>query len=63
MNFGVTTQEFFMVGDYTEDLTNHRTVKIGGWALARAWAQDNAVHATKGGVILSPGVQFMQCYC
>ena len=27
-------QEFCMVGGYTEDLTKHRTVKIGGWALA-----------------------------
>ena len=38
MNFQVTTQEFCMVGGYTEDLTNHKTVKIGGWALARGWA-------------------------
>ena len=43
MNFQVTTQEFCMVGGYTEAVTNHRTVKIGGWALARGWApvQDN----------------------
>ena len=35
-----------MVGGYTEDLTNHRTVKIGGWALAWGWAlaRDNMVH-------------------
>ena len=34
-----------IVGGYMEDLTNHRTVKIGGWALARGWvlAQDNIV--------------------
>ena len=37
--------------------------QIGGWALARGWTQDNAVHAKKGGVMLSPGVLFMQCYC
>ena len=38
-------QEFCMVGGYTEDLTNHRTVKIGGWAIARGWAlaRDNMV--------------------
>ena len=47
MNFRVTTQEFCMVGSYTEDLTTHRTVKIGGWALARGWAlvRDNMVVA------------------
>ena len=45
MNFRVTIQEFCMVGGYTEDLTNHRTVKIGGWAIARGWAlaRDNTV--------------------
>ena len=34
-----------MVGDYMEDLTNHRTVKIGGWTLARGWelARDHTV--------------------
>ena len=34
-----------MVGGYIEDGTNHRTVKIGGWALARGWAlvQDNTL--------------------
>ena len=26
----VTTQEFCAVGGYMEDLTNHRTVKVGG---------------------------------
>ena len=38
-------QEFCMVGGYTEDLTNHRTVKIGGWALAQGWvlARDNTL--------------------
>ena len=36
VNFRVTMQEFNEVGGY---LTNHRTVKIGGWALAR----DNTV--------------------
>ena len=46
MNFRVTTQEFCMVGGYTEDLINHTTVKIGGWALAWGWvlARDNTVH-------------------
>ena len=45
VNFRVTTQKFCMVGGYTEDLTNHRTVKIGEWALAWGWtlAQDNTV--------------------
>ena len=28
LNFRVTTQEFCMVDGYTEDLTNHKTVKI-----------------------------------
>ena len=34
-----------IVGSYTEELTTHRTVKIGGWALARgrALARDNTV--------------------
>jgi len=43
--FGFTTQEFSMVGSYTENLENHKTVKIGGWALARVWAPalDNTV--------------------
>ena len=27
-----------MVGGYTENVTNHRTVEIGGWALAQGWA-------------------------
>ena len=39
VNFQVTTQEICMVGSYTEDLTNHRTVKIGGCALAWGWGQ------------------------
>ena len=45
VNFRVTIQEFCVVGGYTEDLTNHRTVKIGGWALARGWelARDNTI--------------------
>ena len=36
-----------MVGAYTEDLTNQRTVKIGGWALGRGWAlaRDSTVYA------------------
>ena len=40
--FGFTTQEFSMVGGYTD---NHKTFKIGGWALAQVWAlaQDNTV--------------------
>ena len=40
-------QEFCMVGGYTEDLTNHRTVKIGGWALAWGWAlaRDNTINS------------------
>jgi len=29
-----TTQEFSMVDSYTAELKNHKTVKIGGWALA-----------------------------
>ena len=46
MNFRVATQVFCIVGGYTEDLTNHRTVKIGGWALAQGWAlsRNNTVH-------------------
>ena len=34
-----------MVGGYMEDLTNHRTVNTGGWALAWGWALagDNTV--------------------
>ena len=28
LNFRVTTQEFCMVDGYTEDLTNHKTLKI-----------------------------------
>ena len=40
--FDFTTQQFSMVGSCTEDLKKrHKTVKIGGWALAR----DNTVHA------------------
>ena len=31
--------EFSMVGGYTENLKNHKIVKIGGWELA----QDNMV--------------------
>ena len=42
--FGFTTQEFSMVGGYTENLEKpHKTVKIGGWTLAR----DNMVAAIK----------------
>ena len=43
--FGFTTQNFSMVGGYTENLENHKTVKIGGWTLARVWvlARDNTV--------------------
>ena len=44
--FEFTTQEFSMVGGYTEDLKKiHKTVKIGGWVLARGWAlaRDNTV--------------------
>ena len=38
--FGFITQKFSMVGGYTENLEkNNKTVKIGGWALAR----DNTV--------------------
>ena len=37
--FRFTTQEFSMVGSYTKDLKNHKTVKIEGWVLA--W--DNTV--------------------
>ena len=37
--FGFTSQEYSMVGGYTEDLEKSQTVKIGGWALA----QDNTV--------------------
>ena len=35
-----------MVGGYTEDLKNHKTVKIGWWVLAQGWvlAQDKMVH-------------------
>ena len=29
----LTMREFWMVGGYTEDLTDHRTVKIGGGPL------------------------------
>ena len=34
-----------MVGSYSENPENHKTVKIWGWALARVWAlaQDNTV--------------------
>ena len=34
-----------MVGGYTENLKNPKTVKIGGWALTRVWAlvRDNTV--------------------
>ena len=42
-----TTQEFSMVGGYTEDLKKkHKTVKLGGWALMQGWplAQDNAFY-------------------
>ena len=38
--FGFTTREFCMVGGYTENPENHKTVKIGGWTLL---AQDNTV--------------------
>jgi len=44
--FGFTTREFSMVGGYTDGtLKNHKTVKIGGWALAQVWslARDNTV--------------------
>ena len=38
-----------------EDLTNHKTVKIGGWALARglALAQDNMVGYILGSQVRS----------
>ena len=41
----VTKQEFCIVGGYMEDIINHWTVKIGGWALAQGWAlaRDNTV--------------------
>ena len=34
---------------HAEDLTNHRAVKIGGWALAWGWAlaRDNTVTSKK----------------
>ena len=34
-----------MVSSYTEDLKNHKTVKIGEWSLAQRWAlaRDKAV--------------------
>ena len=43
-----------MVGGYTEDLKNHKTVKIGKWALAQRWvlarrwvlAWDNTIHTS-----------------
>ena len=45
LTFG-SLYKFSMVGGYTENLKNHRTVKIGGRALARLWAlpRDNTVH-------------------
>lgn len=30
--------EFDMVGGYTDNLENHKSVKIGGWAFTRVWA-------------------------
>ena len=30
-------QKFSMVGSYTENLENHKTVKIGGRVLAQGW--------------------------
>ena len=38
-----------MVDGYTEDLTNHKTVKIGEWALARGWtlAWDSIIYVFK----------------
>ena len=38
-------KRIFMVDGYVKDLTNHKTVKIGGWALVRGWAlaRDNTV--------------------
>ena len=43
-----------MVGGYTEDLKNHKTVKIGGWALVQGWAlaRDNMVYGIIGNHIL-----------
>ena len=43
--FGFSTQEFSMVGGYTETSKKHKTVKIGGWALAWVWAlaRDNTL--------------------
>ena len=51
VNFRVTTQEFCMVGGYTEDLTNPTTVKIGRWALVQGWAlaRDNTVSSSMFG--------------
>ena len=51
--YGFNMQEFSMVGGYTDNLENNKTVKIRGWALARVWALawDNMVmmlHATMG---------------
>ena len=45
--FGFTLREFSTVGGYTENPENHKTVKIGGWMLARVWAlaRDNKVKA------------------
>ena len=46
-------KNFSMVGGYTENLENNKTVKIRGWALDRVWAlaRDNMVmmlHANHG---------------
>ena len=63
MNFQVTTQEFCMVAGYTEDLTNYRTVNIGGRALARGWAlaRDNTVLKNKA--LASPGNETSAIVC
>ena len=47
-----------MVGSYTENLEKPRTVKIGGWAVARVWAlaRDNTVYTTKGGELFKDGL-------
>ena len=43
--YGFNMQKFSMVGSYTENLENNKTVKIGRWVLAWVWALalDNTV--------------------
>ena len=52
-----------MVAGYTEDLTNYRTVNIGGRALARGWAlaRDNTVLKNKA--LASPGNETSAIVC